>query len=51
MEETKGEQINSPFKKDLILRQELAHPTYISCQSIDISVIFKKFDVFFGGWS
>ena len=24
MEETKGEQINSPFKKDLILREELA---------------------------
>lgn len=38
MEEIKGEQINSPFKKDLILREELAiQRTFLANQSTFLS--------------
>jgi len=40
MEETKGEQINSPFKKDLILREELAiQRTFLANQSTFLSFL------------
>ena len=40
MEETKSEQINSPFKKDLILREELAiQRTFLANQSTFLSFL------------